>query len=87
MDAWLKQHGKSRSDIPSILAQAALDDAAAAPPPPPMAAFLWAIGQEVQPCCILGLIAGQEAGVCTLLTLSAATWRDRSTKIRYSSLS
>jgi Protein of unknown function (DUF3631) len=35
MDKWLKRHDKKRSDIPSILAQAAADDAAAAPPPPP----------------------------------------------------
>jgi hypothetical protein len=35
MDAWLKRHGKSRIDIPSILIQAAADDAAAQPPPPP----------------------------------------------------
>src|SRR5207247_1099502 len=35
MDAWLKRYGKTRADIPSILVQAALDDAAAAPPPPP----------------------------------------------------
>src|SRR5262249_33631924 len=35
LDAWLAHHGKTRSDIPSILAQAAADDAAAAPPPPP----------------------------------------------------
>jgi len=35
MDDWLKRHGKSRADIPSVLAQAVADDAAAAPPPPP----------------------------------------------------
>ena len=35
LDAWLAHHGKTHSDIPSILAQAAADDAAAAPPPPP----------------------------------------------------
>ena len=35
MDAWLKRHGKTRADIPSILIQAAADDAAAQPPPPP----------------------------------------------------
>jgi hypothetical protein len=35
MDAWLKQHGKTRADISAILAQAAADDAAQAPPPPP----------------------------------------------------
>jgi hypothetical protein len=35
MDNWLKQHGKSRADIPLVLAQAVADDAAAAPPPPP----------------------------------------------------
>jgi len=35
MDQWLKRRGKSRIDIPAILAQAARDDAAAAPPPPP----------------------------------------------------
>jgi hypothetical protein len=35
LDAWLKRNGKSRADIPSILAQAAADDAAAHPPPPP----------------------------------------------------
>src|SRR5215510_13172741 len=35
MDAWLKQHQKTRADIPSILAQAVADDAAAQPPPPP----------------------------------------------------
>jgi hypothetical protein len=35
MDAWLNRHGKTRSDIPSILAQAAVDDAASQPPPPP----------------------------------------------------
>src|SRR6516162_4454000 len=35
MDAWLKHHGKTRADIQSILAQAAIDDAAQAPPPPP----------------------------------------------------
>jgi Protein of unknown function (DUF3631) len=35
MDEWLRRHGKRRSDIPSILAQAAADDAATAPPPPP----------------------------------------------------
>jgi hypothetical protein len=35
MDQWLKQHGKTNADIPSILAQAAMDDAAAQPPPPP----------------------------------------------------
>jgi hypothetical protein len=35
MDAWLRRHGKTRTDIQAILAQAARDDAAAAPPPPP----------------------------------------------------
>jgi hypothetical protein len=35
VNAWLKQHGKTRADIKAILAQAALDDAAQAPPPPP----------------------------------------------------
>jgi hypothetical protein len=35
MDAWLKQHGKSRGDIPKLLAQAVADDIAAAPPAPP----------------------------------------------------
>jgi uncharacterized protein DUF3631 len=35
LDAWLKQHGKTRADIGSILAQAAADDAAAQPPPRP----------------------------------------------------
>jgi hypothetical protein len=35
MDAWLKRHGKTRSEIPSILAQAAVDDAASRPPPQP----------------------------------------------------
>src|SRR5262249_35461760 len=34
MDAWLKRNGKTRADIPKILAQAAADDAASAPPPP-----------------------------------------------------
>ena len=34
VDEWLKRHGKKNSDIPSILAQAAADDAATAPPPP-----------------------------------------------------
>lgn len=32
---WLKRHGKTTSDISSILAQAERDDAAASPPPPP----------------------------------------------------
>src|SRR5258707_9503867 len=35
LDAWLKQHGKTRADIPSTLIQAVADDAAAQPPPPP----------------------------------------------------
>src|SRR5262249_46633889 len=35
VNAWLKQHGKTRADIKAILAQAAVDDAAQAPPPPP----------------------------------------------------
>jgi hypothetical protein len=35
MDQWLKRHGKSRIDIPSILAQAVADDVARQPPPPP----------------------------------------------------
>ena len=35
MGDWLKRHGKSRADIPAILAQAVADDAAAQPPPPP----------------------------------------------------
>src|SRR5262245_59916574 len=35
MDAWLKQHQKTRADIPLILAQAVADDVAAQPPPPP----------------------------------------------------
>src|SRR6516165_5490751 len=35
MDAWLKRNGKTRADIPEILAQAARDKAAQAPPPPP----------------------------------------------------
>jgi hypothetical protein len=35
MDEWLKRHGKTRNDVPQILARAAADDAAAAPPPPP----------------------------------------------------
>jgi hypothetical protein len=35
MDAWLQRNGKTRADIPLILAQAVADDAAAAPPPPP----------------------------------------------------
>ena len=35
MDQWLKRRGKSRIDIPQILAQAVADDAASQPPPPP----------------------------------------------------
>src|SRR5262245_21273318 len=35
VNAWLKQHGKTRADIKAILAQAAADDAAAAPSPRP----------------------------------------------------
>src|SRR6516164_1974212 len=35
MDQWLKRRGKTRIDIPKILAQAAADDAGQAPPPPP----------------------------------------------------
>ena len=35
MDAWLKRNGKTRIDIPSVLAQAVADDEAASPPPPP----------------------------------------------------
>src|SRR5262245_24332297 len=35
MDAWLKRNGKTRADIPSILAQALADERAANPPPPP----------------------------------------------------
>jgi hypothetical protein len=35
MDEWLKRHGKTRIDIPQILAQAVADDAASQPPPPP----------------------------------------------------
>ena len=35
VNAWLKQHGKTRADIKAILAQAERDDAAQAPPPPP----------------------------------------------------
>src|SRR5215831_18088394 len=35
VNAWLKQHGKTRADIKTILAQAAADDAAQAPSPPP----------------------------------------------------
>jgi hypothetical protein len=35
LDAWLRQHSKTRGDIPAVLAQAVADDAASAPPPPP----------------------------------------------------
>ena len=35
MDQWLKRRGKSRIDIPQILAQAVADDAASQSPPPP----------------------------------------------------
>src|SRR6516164_2744220 len=35
VNAWLKQHGKTRADIKAILTQAAADDAAQAPSPPP----------------------------------------------------
>jgi len=35
IDKWLEQRGKTRADIPAILAQALQDDAAANPPPPP----------------------------------------------------
>jgi len=35
VNAWLKQHGMTRGDIKSILAEAVADDAAAAPPSPP----------------------------------------------------
>src|SRR5262249_62196460 len=35
MEEWLKRHGKTRADIPSILAQALADNAAAQPAPPP----------------------------------------------------
>jgi Protein of unknown function (DUF3631) len=35
LNAWLNRHGKTHSDIPSILAQAAADKAASQPPPPP----------------------------------------------------
>jgi hypothetical protein len=35
VDAWLKRHGQTRLDIPSILKQAVADNAAAQPPPPP----------------------------------------------------
>jgi hypothetical protein len=35
LDDWLKRYGKSRADIPSILAQAVADDAAAQPPREP----------------------------------------------------
>jgi hypothetical protein len=34
MDAWLKQHGKTRADIAAILVQAAGDEAASQPSPP-----------------------------------------------------
>jgi len=35
MDRWLARHGKTRADIPQILAQAVADEAASQPPPPP----------------------------------------------------
>ena len=35
MDRWLARHGKTRADIPQILAQSVADDAASRPPPPP----------------------------------------------------
>jgi hypothetical protein len=35
MDRWLKDHGKTRLDIPALLAKAYADDLAAQPPPPP----------------------------------------------------
>src|SRR5262249_30996441 len=34
LDQWLRNHGKTRADIPKVLAQAAADDDAAQPPPP-----------------------------------------------------
>jgi hypothetical protein len=34
LDAWLRRHGNTRTDIPAILVQAAADDAEAQPPPP-----------------------------------------------------
>src|SRR5262245_7298078 len=33
-DTWFKRRGKTRADIPAILAQAVKDDKAANPPPP-----------------------------------------------------
>jgi hypothetical protein len=35
MNTWLARHGKTRADIPAILAQALADDAASQQPPPP----------------------------------------------------
>jgi Protein of unknown function (DUF3631) len=35
MDRWLKDHGKTRGDIPTLLAKAVADDIARQPPPPP----------------------------------------------------
>jgi len=34
IEAWLKQHGKTRADIPAILAQAVADEESRQPPPP-----------------------------------------------------
>jgi hypothetical protein len=57
MDAWLKRHGKSRIDIPSILAQAVADDAAQAPPPPPSDPRDAAPAEPVGPTeTVLGLV-------------------------------
>ena len=38
IEAWLKQHGKTRADIPAILAQAVADEESQQPPPDPRAA-------------------------------------------------
>jgi hypothetical protein len=57
MDAWLKRNGKTRADIPEILAQAARDKAAQAPPPPPSDPRDASPAQPIDPTeTVLGLV-------------------------------
>jgi len=78
LDAWLKQHGKSRADIGAILAQAAADDVAAQPTAPPSdprdADPTDPLNAKVTPLDLIRALLEDYAAMSTHELVAAALW-------------
>jgi hypothetical protein len=78
LDAWLKQHGTTRADIGSILAQAAADDAAAQPPLPPSdprdTAPADPLGAEITPLDLIHALAQDYLALDSHEYVALALW-------------